>query len=162
MARQSGLNVELSLYGAPDAASVQSISESQLRAWSERDGITWYGETHDVPAVWQDHHVCCVPSRGGEGLPRALLEGAASGRALLTTDVAGCAEFVRQGVDGLVVPPHNVVEMCVAINSLARSHAQLEAMGMSARQRVVNGYTLSDVAQCVEAIYAEKYDAARI
>ena len=160
MARQSGLAVELSLYGAPDDASVQSISESQLRAWSERDGIAWHGATQDVPAVWRAHHVCCVPSRGGEGLPRALLEGAASGRALLTTNVSGCGEFVRHGVDGYVVPPHNAVEMCSAIKTLAKSHEQLEVMAASARQRVLNGYTLSDVAKCVESVYAGKREAS--
>ena len=44
----------------------------------------------DVAGVWRDHHVCCLPSRGGEGLPRTLLEGAACGRAIVTTDVPGC------------------------------------------------------------------------
>ena len=114
----------------------------------------------DVPAVWRAHHVCCVPSRGGEGLPRALLEGAASGRALLTTNVAGCGEFVRHGVDGYVVPPHNAVEMCSAIKTLAKSHEQLEVMAASARQRVLNGYTLSDVAKCVESVYVGKREAS--
>ena len=73
-------------------------------------GIAWHGPTRDVAAVWRDHHVCCLPSRGGEGLPRTLLEGAACGRALVTTDVPGCRTLVRDGVEGLVVPAERCPE----------------------------------------------------
>jgi glycosyltransferase involved in cell wall biosynthesis len=157
MARAQGVDVELSLYGSPDDASVQSFSEAQLRAWSLRDGISWHGPTSDVASVWRQNHVCCVPSRGGEGLPRTLLEAAAAGRALLTTDVAGCGEFVRKGVDGLVVPPQNAVELCEALKSLAQSRERLEGMGTAARARVLDGYTLTNVEACVERIHADVY-----
>ncbi len=93
--RDRGIDITLSLYGASDTSNPKAISEGQLRAWSELDGITWYGPTQDVRAVWASHHVACLPSRGGEGLPRTLLEAAACGRAIVTTDVPGCRSLMR-------------------------------------------------------------------
>ena len=153
LARKAGADVTLSLYGAPDDASVQSISKEQLQAWSKLPGITWHGATQDVKSVWRAHHVCCVPSRGGEGLPRALLEGAASGRALLTTNVPGCGDFARDGIEGRVVAMGDAASMGKALVAFAQWPADLASMGAAARARVVDGYTLADVARTVGDLY---------
>src|SRR3954464_14659468 len=104
-ARAQGAAIELSLYGAPDPSNPKAIPEDTLKAWGAEPGIAWHGATGDIPAVWRDHHVACLPSRGGEGLPRALLEAAACGRAIVTTDGAGCRAPARGGLEGLLVPP---------------------------------------------------------
>ena len=73
LARGRGVPVELSLYGAPDASNRRAIPEETLRGWS-RDGVAWHGASRDVAGVYGAHHVACLPSRGGEGLPRALVD----------------------------------------------------------------------------------------
>ena len=65
IARERGVPMELSLYGAPDPSNPRAVPEGQLRAWSEEPGIDWRGPTDDIEAVWRDHHVACLPSRGG-------------------------------------------------------------------------------------------------
>ena len=154
LARAGGAVVELSLYGAPDPSNPRAVPESTLRAWSGEPGITWHGPTKAVAEVWRDHHVCCLASRGGEGLPRSLLEGAAAGRAIVTTDVPGCRRLVRDGVEGFVVPPDDAAALAGAFAALAADPARVAAMGAAARARVLDGFTERAVMDRVKTLYA--------
>ena len=155
LARAEGAAVELSLYGAPDPSNRRAIPEATLRAWS-RDGIAWHGATDAVAAVWAGQHVACLASRGGEGLPRSLLEAAACGRALVTTDVPGCRDLVRDGVEGLLVGPDDAAGIAAALRRLAANPNQVATMGQAARARILTGgYTENAVATAVCGIYRE-------
>ncbi|MEN5081963.1 glycosyltransferase family 4 protein [Bosea sp. TWI1241] len=155
LAREQGARVELTLHGAPDPSNPKAVPEATLKAWAARPGVSWAGPTRDIEGVWRRNHVCCLPSRGGEGLPRTLLEGAACGRALLTTDVPGCRSFVRDGQDGFVVPPNDATALAQALVRLAASQGKLERMGASARARLLAGYTERDVMDAVKALYRD-------
>jgi glycosyltransferase involved in cell wall biosynthesis len=154
LARARGAAVRLSLVGAPDPSNRRSIPEATLRAWGSEPGISWTGPTGDVPAVWRDHHLACLPSRGGEGLPRTLLEAAACGRPLLTTDVPGCRALVRDGVEGLVVSPNDAPALADALARLAGDSALVVRLGEAARARVLDGFTERDVMATVKGLYA--------
>ena len=153
-ARAQGAAVELSLFGAPDPSNPRAIPEEQLRSWS-RDGVAWRGPTGDAASVWREHHVCCLPSRGGEGLPRTLLEGAACGRAVVTTDVPGCRRLVRDGIEGRLVPPDDPSALAEAFAALAADPALVARMGEAARARVLDGFTERAVMEQVEALYRD-------
>lgn len=153
-ARAKGADVELSLYGAPDPSNPKAIPEETLKAWGSEPGIAWYGATQDVAAVWRDHHVACLPSRGGEGLPRTLLEAAASGRAILTTDVPGCRALVRDGVEGLVVTPDDADALAKALVALAFRPDLVARMGEAARARALEGFTERHVMDDLKQLYA--------
>ena len=152
-ARAAGADVELSLYGLPDDQNPMAISGQSLRQWSSEPGIAWHGHSSDIRAVWRDHHVVCVPSRGGEGLPRSLLEGAAAGRAVVTTRTPGCATFVRDGVEGLVVPPDDAEALAAALEILARDPAAVARYGRAARARVLDGFTTEAVSRDFLDVY---------
>jgi glycosyltransferase involved in cell wall biosynthesis len=155
LARAGGAPVELSLYGAPDPSNPRAIAEAKLKAWSAEPGISWHGPTGDVRAVWRHHHVACLPSRGGEGLPRTLLEAAACGRALVTTDVPGCRDLVRDGREGRLVPPGDAGALAEVLSTLAGAPSRLEAMGAAARARVLEGSTERAVMEVVKRLYTE-------
>jgi glycosyltransferase involved in cell wall biosynthesis len=154
LARANGAAVELSLYGVPDPSNPKAIPEATLRAWSAEPGVSWRGPTRDVGAVWREHHVCCLPSRGGEGLPRTLLEGAACGRAIVTTDVPGCRALVRDGIEGLVVAPNDAHALAEAFSRLAGDAALVQRLGSAARVRVLDGFTERHVMDAVKRLYA--------
>lgn len=154
-ARERGVDVTLSLYGAPDPSNPKAIPLENLREWSALPGITWHGPTGSVAAVWNEHHAACLPSRGGEGLPRTLLESAACGRPSLTTDVPGCRSFVRDGVDGLVVPVDDVEALADTIARLAGDRSLVDRMGVEAAARVRDGFTEADVAAQIQAVYRD-------
>src|ERR1043165_918508 len=83
-ARALGAPVELDLYGAPDPSNRRSCSENDLRQWSEEPGIRWNGSTREVADVWRTHHVAMLLTWYREGVPRSLIEAAASGRPIGT------------------------------------------------------------------------------
>jgi glycosyltransferase involved in cell wall biosynthesis len=152
-ARAKGASIELSLYGAPDPSNPKAIPEATLKAWSAEPGIAWHGATRDIAGVWREHHVACLPSRGGEGLPRTLLEAAACGRAIVTTDVPGCRTLVRHDVEGLLVPPGDAAALSESLMALAREPDRVARMGEAARARVLDGFTERDVMNSVKELY---------
>jgi glycosyltransferase involved in cell wall biosynthesis len=154
IARARGAAVELSLYGLPDPSNPKAIPEGTLRGWGAEAGTVWHGRTADVAQVWREHHICCLPSRGGEGLPRTLLEGAACGRALVTTDVPGCRTLVRDGVEGLIVPPNDIEALAEAFVKLAAEPVAVARMGEAARARILDGFTERNVMEAVKRVYA--------
>jgi glycosyltransferase involved in cell wall biosynthesis len=102
---EQGYAVELNIFGSPDNANPRAMKDDQL---VNSRGITYRGNTDDIQGVWAQNHVALFPSRGGEGLPRALLEAASCGKACIVADVPGCRDFVRNGIEGLVVPANSV------------------------------------------------------
>lgn len=153
LARAEGAKVTLTIHGAPDPSNPKAIPEATLKGWAARPGVTWAGPTRDIEGVWKAHHLCILPSRGGEGLPRTILEAAACGRAILTTDVPGCRSFVRDGQDGMVVPADDAAALARALVALASAPRLAERMGESARARLLDGHTERDVMNGVKALY---------
>ncbi|WP_038363088.1 glycosyltransferase family 4 protein [Bosea sp. UNC402CLCol] len=153
LARAEGVKVTLTIHGAPDPSNPKAIPEATLKEWTARPGIVWAGPTRDIEGVWKAHHLCIMPSRGGEGLPRTILEAAACGRPILTTDVPGCRSFVREGRDGMVVPPDDAAALAKALLVFARAPGVAERMGANARARLLDGHTERDVMNAVKALY---------
>jgi len=154
IARARGFDVRLTLCGDPDPANPRSIERSLLQQWATEEGIEWRGFVRDVRDIWRDHHVACLPSRGGEGLPRTLLEAASCGRALVTTDVPGCRHFVRNEREGLVVEPNSAAALADALIQLAANRADVLRMGAAARKRIYEGFREDDTVATIADMYA--------
>lgn len=153
MVIQRGLNVALALHGDPDDGNPRAIPLTELTRWSSLPGIRWHGRTNDPRQVWREAAIAVIPSRGGEGLPRVLLEAAASARPLIVTDVPGCRDFVRDGIEGIVVPPGDEAALAAALTRLVQDPDLRRRMGEAARARLLAGYTEAHV----EAAIAETY-----
>jgi glycosyltransferase involved in cell wall biosynthesis len=156
LARASGADVALTLVGSPDPGNPRTLTEVELWRLCEAPGIEWVGRSNDIRSVWGNHHVVCVPSLGGEGLPRSLLEGAAAGRPIVTTNTPGCASFVRHGVEGLVVAAGDEDALAKAFVTLAQDCELVQRMGAAARLRVIDGgFTTQAVADSIIRLYGE-------
>lgn len=151
--RNRGVQLRLELYGRSDADNPEPIPAELLRAWCSRPDAAWCGHVAGVPDIWRRTDIFVLASRGGEGLPRALLEAAACGRPLVVTDVAGNRDFVRNGVEGFLVPPGDPAALAEALARLAWDADLRRRMGMAARQRVLGGYTESHVQHSVLEAY---------
>lgn len=149
----TGMHIDLVLCGEPDEGNPRAIPEATLRNWAKLTGITWLGRIADPRKIWAQAAIAVVPSRGGEGLPRALLEAAASARPLIVTDVPGCRDFVRHGSEGLVVPPDDAKALAAALAELAGDEALRVRMGAAARARFMAGYTEAHVTAAITASY---------
>lgn len=122
------------LVGENDPASPASISTAQLRAWVDDGAVEWWGRREDMPAVLADATVVCLPSYYREGVPRVLIEAAACGRPIVTTDAPGCREIVRHEENGILVPVRDARALAEAVARLLADNEMLERMGVRGRQ----------------------------
>ena len=158
--RERGLTVRTLLAGEPDPSNPASIPESVLAGWRSRPNLTLLGHVDDVRHVWAQAHVGILPSRR-EGLPKSLLEAAACGRALIATDVPGCREIARRGVNALLVPADDPLALAEAIETLMKDRDLRTRFGQASRQLVVDEFSSSRIGREIVGLYARLLADAR-
>jgi len=139
--RQRGIDHRLVLAGRTHADNPQSIPEATLRAWTESGELEWVGHVADVPELLSSCTVFSFPTRYREGVPKVLLEAAASGRALVTTDMPGCRDVVEHDVSGLLVPVRDPRRLADGIESLLRDGERRRRLGRKARAVAVQRFS---------------------
>ncbi|WP_424683472.1 glycosyltransferase family 4 protein [Frateuria sp. YIM B11624] len=152
--KAQGRDIEFVLAGAPDPGNPRSVREEQVQRWAEEGVITWLGHVEDMPALLSTIDVMALPSYYREGVPKSLIEGAAAGLALITTDQPGCREVVtRHGTDGLVVPPRNAAALAALVARLDDDRALLARLGAKAREKALGEFDERAVIQRTLDVY---------
>lgn len=149
-----GVALDLVICGAPDASNPDRVTAETLADWRQRREIGLPGHIADVRVVWAGADIAAVPTLGGEGIPRALLEAAACARPIVASDVPGCRHFVRDGVEGFLVAPGDPGQLADRLERLAADPALRARMGAAARERFLSGYTTEAVEAAVRQAYA--------
>lgn len=142
------------LVGGMDECNPSGISAAQLEQWNAEGAVEWLGMRQDMPAVLREAHIVCLPSYR-EGLPKALLEAAASARPIVTTDVPGCREVVRHGENGLLVPARDAVALAAALSQLLSCAEMRARMGGVGRSMAVAEFSERRVVEETLKIYSE-------
>ncbi len=151
--RAAGVDCELWLVGRSDPDNPRAVPRTQLEAWNAEEGIRWLGFSADVRNVWRQCHIAIAPSRGGEGLPRSLIEAAACGRPLVVTDVPGSREIARSGRNGALVPVNDPEALAAALRPLIEDDALRLAYGAKSRAIATEDYRDDIVGRMVVALY---------
>lgn len=154
-----GVPLAIELHGRSDDGNPEAIPSAVLKSWSDGARTRWLGHTSDIGTVWRRAGIFVLPARSREGMPRAMLEAAASARALVVTDVPGCRHFVRDGIQGLIVPPGDAGALADALERLAGDPALQRRLGAAARTRVLESYTVAHVEAGLEQTYRALADA---
>jgi glycosyltransferase involved in cell wall biosynthesis len=141
------------LAGEPDAGNPATLARAQLVAWQREGAVAWNGFCDDMPALLARSHIVCLPSYYGEGVPLGLLEAAAAGKPIVTTDVAGCREVVRHGDNGLLVPPRDAGALAAALERLIGDGAMRQRMGRRGREIAVQEFDEENAIADTLAIY---------
>jgi glycosyltransferase involved in cell wall biosynthesis len=157
--RTEGLIARFLLVGERDAENPSAVPEAQLQTWHAEGVVEWLGRRDDMPRVFQQAHVVCLPSYR-EGLPKALLEAAASSRAIVTTDVPGCRDVVHDGDNGLLVPRGDSVALAAALRRLLQEPDTRRRMGAAGRQRAEAEFASSRITEESLAVYRRAMAAA--
>ena len=153
--RQAGVQARFVLVGDPDPDNPASVPEATLRGWHGQDGVEWWGRRDDMPSVYQAAHIACLPSYYREGLPKVLLEAAACGRPLVTTDAPGCREVVQDGDNGILVTPRDAQSLARAMRKLIEDEKLRHAMGKRGREIMLKDFSSEQVVRETLAIYRE-------
>jgi glycosyltransferase involved in cell wall biosynthesis len=151
---ERGVPVDLLLAGDPDPGNPAAVPEATARSWVGEGHLDWLGHVDDMPALLRSVDIVALPSYR-EGLPKGLIEAAASGCALIATDVPGCREVVEHEVDGLRVPVGDAVALADAIARLARDAGLRARLGAAARAKAIARFDERIVVRDTMAVYRE-------
>ena len=152
--RTSGTQVRFLLVGQPDYGNPSSVSYENVERW-QKEGIIYYlGYRNDIADLFSNTNLVVLPSYR-EGFPKVLIEAAACGRAVITTDVPGCRHAVKPGVTGLIVPPRSAVKLADGIEKLISNSDLRQKMGLAARALAENEFRLEQVVDAHLNIYRE-------
>lgn len=132
--KQSGILARFVLVGGGDTGNPTSIPEEQLLTWGKQGLVDWWGHRKDMASVLGQADIACLPSYR-EGLPKSLLEAAACGLPIVTTNVPGCREVVVDGVQGFLVPARDSRALADALIKLIVDPELRLRMGAAARVR---------------------------
>jgi glycosyltransferase involved in cell wall biosynthesis len=124
------------LLGSFDEGNRTAIGPAQVASWVDEGIVEYLGETRDVRPFIARATVVVLPSYR-EGLPKALLEAAARGRPLIATDVPGCREVVKSGVNGILCRAGDPESLANAMRKMCElPRATLHEMAAASRNRV--------------------------
>ncbi len=147
-----GVRARFVIVGKPDKDNPTSIDETEVCEWVDEGLVEWWGYRDDMSEAFEQANLVCLPSYR-EGLPKVLLEAAACGRAIVTTDVPGCREVVINGLNGFLVPARDHNRLADAIERLLGDPDMRRSMGKAGRQRVVENFTLEAVNTATIKLY---------
>lgn len=153
--RLEGSRARFVLVGRVDPENPGSIGLDQLRTWNQNADVEWWGHRDDIADVLRKSHIVCLPSYYGEGVPKVLIEAASCGRPIVTTDTPGCREIVREGQNGLLVPPKDSKSLVVALRRLIEDPGLRTRLGTRGRAIVESEFSIEKVVRETLAIYQE-------
>ncbi len=151
--QKRGVTARFVLVGDVDVENPGSIPVETLMSWNKSGVIEWWGRRSDMPQVFAQAHLVCLPSTYGEGIPKVLIEAAACGRPVVTTDMPGCREIVRHNENGLLVPPKNAVALADALQQLLENPDLRWKMGSRGRKIVEQEFAQEFVIEQTLALY---------
>ena len=128
--------VRFQLLGGLDDRNPNVIPKTQLDHWQEAGILEWLGAVEDVRSVLAEADVVVLPSYYREGIPRSLLEAAAMGKPIITTNSIGCRETVDHQKSGLLIPAKDVGALVRAMRWMLEHRQQRQNMGKAGRRKV--------------------------
>lgn len=149
-----GMTIDFLLAGDPDPGNPAAVSEAHIRSWIDEGALQWLGHVDDMPALLRSVDVVALPSYR-EGLPKSLIEAAASRCALIATDVPGCREVVEHEVDGLLVPVRDGLALAHAIARLQNDLMLRARLANAGRCKVLDRFDERIVIRDTLSVYRE-------
>lgn len=130
-------HAECCLLGFVDVENPAAVSRAQMEEWVKHGFVRYLGVSDDVRVEIAQADCVVLPSYR-EGTPRTLLEAAAMGRPIITTDAVGCREVVDDGVNGYLCQARNSRDLASKMEQmLSLSDQQRQAMGLRGRDKMV-------------------------
>jgi len=143
--KEKKIDGRFALVGETDPDNPAGIPNEQLEAWNKEGIIEWWGWREDMRAVYEEAHIVCLPSMYREGVPTVLLEGAACGRPIITTDAPGCREAVNHNINGILVPKDDPEALADAMQKLIEDASLRGLMGEAGRKLIEQKFSRTQV-----------------
>jgi glycosyltransferase involved in cell wall biosynthesis len=156
-------HVRFQLLGPIEPASNKSaITREQIAQWEHECGIEYLGSTDDVRPFFAKSDCVVLPSYYPEGTPRALIEAAAMGKPIITTDTPGCRDLVAPGETGFLCEPQSAESLVDAMDEMLKLPGRERlAMGRAGRRKAEREYDERTVIAAYLAELQSVVDCAR-
>jgi glycosyltransferase involved in cell wall biosynthesis len=129
-------NVKFKLLGFLDSDNPSAVSRDEMNAWVQEGVVEYLGVSDTVEAEMSSADCIVLPSYYREGVPRSLLEAAALGKPIITTDSVGCKEVVDEGVNGYLCEPRSTESLLECLEKfLGLSVSEKAEMGANSRKK---------------------------
>jgi glycosyltransferase involved in cell wall biosynthesis len=153
--RKEGVEARFALVGDTNPTNSRSVPRETLEAWVRENLVEWWGFRQDMDGVLAQSNIVCLPSTYGEGVPKILLEAAASARPIVTTDIAGCRDAIENGISGLLVPPGDTDSLADALRTLLADPEKRRKMGAAGRRLAEQKFDDRTTAAMTVQVYEE-------
>lgn len=142
------------LAGSADYQNPSAIPRDQVQAWHDEGTIEWIGHVEDMPSLLAQTSIVCLPSYR-EGMPKSLLEAAAAGCAVITTNATGCRESIIPGVTGELVPVRDVDRLTEVLLKLIGDPERRHSYGAAGRKLAIDRFSIDSVISTTLATYSD-------
>lgn len=127
--------------------------EQQLNDLNDKGIVIYHGMVKNMNDIYPMVDCTVHPTFYPEGMSNVLLESAASGIPLITTDRSGCREIVEDGINGFIVKQKDSIDLIKKIEKfLLLSFDERKAMGIAGRTKVEREFNRNIV---IEAYLSE-------
>lgn len=150
---EKGVSARFVLAGDTDPENPASITKAELDAWRGKGHVEVLGFCRNIPEIFSTSNIVVLPSYYGEGLPKVLVEAAACGRAVITTDMPGCRDAIEPDVTGLLVPARDAVALANAIQRLVEDKPLRHRMGKAGRELAERKFAIEKIVDAHLEIY---------
>lgn len=132
-----------------------AITKEQLESVCDQNYICWLGYRTDIIELLQACHIVAFPSYYMEGLPKSLIEAAAIGRPIITSDSVGCRDAIIHGKTGFLIPPKDVDALTQRLEELIQDASLRHKFGIEARAYAEQYFDINNVIESHLSIYKE-------
>lgn len=149
---EKGINADFFLAGEPDFGNLSSLTEVEYQDAKESPSVECLGRVDDIASLFGGCHIVVLPSYR-EGLPKVLIEAAACGRAVVTTDVPGCRDAIIPNETGLLVAVKDSLSLADNIEQLILSARVRLILGREGRAFAEREFSITKVVELHIALY---------
>jgi glycosyltransferase involved in cell wall biosynthesis len=141
------------LIGEPDNGNTNSVTQVQVKQWESDGLVESFGFRKDIPSLFAQSNIVTLPSFYGEGLPKVLVEAAACGRAVITTNHPGCRDAIEANETGLLIPIRDAMALADAIEDLINNPDKRKQLGQSGRALAESAFAIEKIVDAHMQIY---------
>ena len=152
--KERGVKAKFYLAGDLDVNNPTGLTRDDLNKIRKKGHIKILGYQKDIPKLYANSHIICLPSYR-EGMPKSLAEAAAASRAVVTTDVPGCRDAIIPNETGLLVPIKNPKKLADALQRLIEHPQERIAMGKAGRKFAEKEFPIEKIVQNHLDIYKD-------
>ncbi len=127
--------------------------ETHLQHWHLTDKVDFVGRQENVADWLNAFDVFCLPSYGEEGVPQALMQAMACGKAVISTPVGAISEAVKDQQTGLLVEPKNAKQLAQAMLRLYQETALRQQFGEAAVQHIQENFSDAQMLDRMESVF---------